>query len=221
MKKLLLLLSISLFVVTSMFADRIQERRILTSTEILKDVFKTPKTGITKDLIKNAKAIAVFPNTLRSAFFLGGRYGDGILSIKDENNSWSEPIFIHMKGLSFGMQFGVQSSDIVMIFKSNRSLDNLIKGKTTLGFDADVVVFAKGAKIESNTDEKLSADIRAFGKSSGLFVGVSVSGTSIYISDNDNFDYYGKLVYIDDILSHDIIKEKASAKKFKDVLYSF
>ncbi|WP_425532573.1 YSC84-related protein, partial [Stenotrophomonas maltophilia] len=37
-----------------------------------------------------------------------------------------------------GFQAGVQSSDVVLVFRNDRSLDNLVNGKFTLGADAGV-----------------------------------------------------------------------------------
>ncbi len=220
MKKLSVLLMLSsLFLATILSAGMEQEGRILTSAKILKDAMNAPKTGITKELLHNAKAIAIFPNTIKSAFFIGGKVGKGVLSVKNEDGKWSDPVFLSMYGLSLGMQVGFQASDIIMIFRTRRSLDDLYSGKTTLGLDAGVVAFAKGIKNEEKTDEKLAADIQAYGKSSGLFVGVSVSGASLHVSDNDNFDYYDDIVYLDNILTHDKIKDKPESEEFKQVLY--
>ncbi|NOX15412.1 MAG: lipid-binding SYLF domain-containing protein [Epsilonproteobacteria bacterium] len=222
MKKIsILFLLSSLFLASVLNAGLTQERRILTSTKILKNALNLPKTGITKALLHNAKAIAVFPNTVKSAFFIGGRMGKGILSVKDANGKWSEPIFMSIDGLSLGMQFGVSSTDIIMVFKTGRSLDGLSEGKVTIGLDAEVVAFAKGAQVSSKTDGKLAANIQSFGKSSGAFVGISIGGTSLNVSNNDDFDYYGDIIYVGDIIHHDKIRNKSEAAKFKSVLESF
>ncbi len=221
MRKIKLVFLSVVILFSSAYADLPQERMVLTSVGILKDIFKEPKTGISKELLHNAKAIAVFPNLTKSAFFFGGSYGDGILSVKNEEGKWSNPIFVHLKGLSAGIQFGYQSSDTIIVFKTDRSLDGLTQGKIKLGLAADAVAFAKGVGGGTNTDEKLAAHIRDFKKSSGVFIGVSLDGATIYISDNENFDYYGKLVYIEDIINNDIIKTNSSSKKLLKTLNSF
>jgi len=221
-KKLYVSILISCFFLTGMLnAGLIQERRILTSTKILKDVFNKPDTGITRELLKNAKAIAVFPSTMKSAFFVGARTGKGILCVKDANGEWSEPIFMELDGASFGMQFGFKATDIVMIFKTDRSLDGLSNGKTTIGLDAGVVAFIKGVGVASKTDDKLSANMQSFGKSNGAFIGISLGAASLHVSDNDDFDYYDGIVYVDDIIHKDKIKSTSEAEKFKEVLNSF
>ncbi|MDX1808697.1 MAG: lipid-binding SYLF domain-containing protein [Sulfurospirillaceae bacterium] len=219
-KVLVLLLLSSAFLASILNAGMEQERRVLTATKILQEALFAPKTGITKEVLHNAKAIAVFPNTMKGAFLIGGRIGDGVMSIKDETGNWSDPIFMHLKGLSLGFQIGVQSSDIIMIFKTERSIDGLSEGKLTLGVDAGVVVAAKGVKGGAKTDDKLAANIQSFGKSSGLFIGASLSGTTLHVSDNDDFDYYDTIVYVNDILTHDKVKSKPESEAFKKALNS-
>jgi len=209
------------FLVGILNAGLIQERRILTSAKILKEARSKPATGITRELLRNAKAIAVFPNTMKGAFFVGARIGKGVLSVKDANGQWSEPIFVGLYGLSLGMQFGFKSTDIIMVFKTDRSLDGLSEGKTTIGIDAGVVAFAKGVEGATKTDEKMASHIQSFGKSNGLFIGISLDGSSLHVSDNDDFDYYDGIVYVDDIIHKDKIKSTTETDKLKEVLNSF
>jgi len=221
MKKLsVIILLCGLFLTTVLNAGYNQERRVLTSAKILQDALKAPKTGITKKLLHNAKAIAIFPNTMKAAFLIGGRVGKGIISIRNEEGRWSEPIFVNIEGLSVGLQFGFKATDLIIIFKTDRSLDGLASGKVTIGVDAGVVAAAKGVQDGFKTDENLAANSASYGKSSGAFLGVSVSGASLYISNNDNFDYYDDLVYINDILVHDRVKDKPESEKLKKVLNS-
>ncbi|WP_331774927.1 lipid-binding SYLF domain-containing protein [Sulfurospirillum sp. 1612] len=221
MRKLLVLLLLSCaFFASILNANMEQERRVLTASKILQEALFAPKTGITKALLHNAKAIAVFPNTVKGAFLIGGRVGDGVMSVKDMDGAWSEPIFVSLKGVSVGFQIGVQSTDIIMIFKTERSIDGLSTGKLTLGVDAGVVAAAKGVKAGDKTDEKLAADIKTFGKSSGLFIGVSLSGSTLTVNDTADFNYYDTIIYVNDILTHDKIKNKPESEEFKRVLRS-
>ena len=43
-----------------------------------------------------------------------------------------------LTGASFGLQAGVQSADVILVFRSERGLDNIVNGKFTLGADAGV-----------------------------------------------------------------------------------
>src|SRR5690606_42068541 len=48
------------------------------------------------------------------------------------------PAFVTLTGGSIGFQAGVQSSDIVLVFRSERGVDSIVNGKFTLGADAGV-----------------------------------------------------------------------------------
>jgi lipid-binding SYLF domain-containing protein len=48
--------------------------------------------------------------------------------------------FITLSGGSVGFQAGVQSVDLVLIFKKRETLENIGKGSFTLGGDASVAV---------------------------------------------------------------------------------
>lgn len=219
MKKLFfaILLS-SLFLANILNAGYAQERRVLTSAKILKDISKTTKSIKIKNLLHNAKAIAVFPNTMRGAFLVGLSSGDGILSIRNEEGKWCEPIFVSLSSLSIGLQFGIKSTDLILVFKTERSLDGLSEGKATLDADAGVVGITKGIKNTVKTDGKLTAKVVGFGKSNGIYVGASVGGGSLHVNNNDDFDYYDDLVYVNDILTHDKVKDKPESIKFIQVL---
>jgi len=158
---------------------------------------------------------------MKGAFFIGAKRGEGVMCIKLPNGQWSEPIFMEIHGLSFGIQFGFESADIVMIFKTDRSLDGLSLGKTTIGLDAGIVAFAKGVGNAVETDQKIAADIQSFGKRSGAFVGISLGGASLHVNDNDDFDYYDGIVYVDDIVHQDKVRPTSEAEKLKRVLESF
>jgi len=219
MRKLFFAILLStLFLASTLNAGYIQERRVLTSTKVLNDVSKATKSIKIKNLLHSAKGIAVFPNTMRGAFFIGASTGDGILSIKNEEGKWCEPIFVSLSNLSIGLQFGIKSTDLILVFKTARSLDGLSEGKATLDADAGVVGITKGVKNAVKTDGKLAAKVEGFGTSNGLYVGASVGGGSLHVNNNDNFDYYDDLVYLNDILTHDKVKDKPESIKLIQVL---
>jgi len=58
------------------------------------------------------------PGVVKAAWALGGQYGHGIVVVKKEDGSWSNPLFIQLAGGSFGLQLGVQKADLVLVFKT-------------------------------------------------------------------------------------------------------
>src|SRR3546814_13230899 len=86
---------------------------------------------------------ALFPcttpfRTLKVGLVLGGRRGHGLMSVKTPEGVWSNPVFVKLTGGSIGFQAGVQSADVVLVFRNDRSLESIVNGKVTLGADAGV-----------------------------------------------------------------------------------
>ena len=90
---------------------------------------------------------------------IGGRRGLGLMSVKTADGTWSNPVFIKLTGGSFGFQAGVQSSDVILVFRSHRGLDNIVNGKITLGADAGVAAGPVGRNAAATTDGQLKAEI--------------------------------------------------------------
>ncbi|MFZ0928827.1 MAG: lipid-binding SYLF domain-containing protein, partial [Syntrophobacteraceae bacterium] len=86
--------------------------------------------------------------------------------------TWSNPLFFHLVGGSFGLQAGAQSSDVILVMRSIPSVDVLINGKLTLGVDAAVAAGPVGRQAEASTDSL--GIILSYSRSRGLFAGLSL-----------------------------------------------
>jgi len=107
-----------------------------------------------------------------------------------KNGSWSNPSFLYLAGGSFGLQFGALSSDIILVFKTRKSIMGLTKGNFTLGADAAVAAGPVGRRAEASTDWQLKAEIYSYARSRGFFAGISLDGSVLAIDKNSNDDFY-------------------------------
>ena len=55
-----------------------------------------------------------------------------ILVVRQDDHSWSNPAFVTLTGGSFGFQAGVQSTDVILVFKTRQGVENIQKGKLRL-----------------------------------------------------------------------------------------
>jgi lipid-binding SYLF domain-containing protein len=149
--------------------------------EVLTDLSAIPLRGIPPALLSDAQGVAIIPNVVKAGFVIGGRGGHGIVMAKDKDGRWGEPTFINLGGASVGFQAGVQSTDVVLVFRNRRSLDRLLegKGKITLGGDASISAGPLGRDAMAGTDAKLEGEILSYSRSRGLFAGVSFDGAVI------------------------------------------
>ena len=150
-----------------------------------------------RDHAKEAKAIYIVPSLLRGAFIFGGAGGSGVLIVKKEDGSWSEPAFYTMGSASFGLQIGGDASEIVLVVRTQRGLEAFYSTDFRLGGDLSVAVGPEGAGARGGG---ITGDFVSFGKAKGAFAGISVDGQGVAVSDTANMNYYGKPVRPTDIL---------------------
>ena len=169
-----------------------EDERATNAVRVLNEIQRIPENGIPDKLLDEGKAIIVIPDTLKAGLVIGGRRGHGLMSVKNPDGSWSQPVFIKLTGGSIGFQAGVQSSDVVLVFRNDRSLDSIVNGKFTLGADASVAAGPVGRSAQASTDEQLKAEIYSYSRARGLFAGVSLDGTWLRMDHTANQRVYGK-----------------------------
>lgn len=190
-------------------ASRIdQEEKLDSVIEVLEKASRIPEQGIPPRLLRGAQGIAVVPGVIKAGFMIGGSYGKGLLLVRNEQGQWNPPLFIALAAGSFGWQIGAQSTDVVLVFKTRRSIDGIIHGTFTLGADAAIAAGPVGRRGEAATDAELKAEILSYSRSRGLFAGVSLEGSNIAIDHDANQSYYGKALRPAEILEG---KESAPA----------
>lgn len=166
-----------------------QYDRAQDAAEILADLTATPDKGIPKSLLDRAEGIAVFPHVVKAAFGVGGRWGKGLVSIR-QANGWSAPTYVEITGGSFGFQIGGQATDLVLVFTSRKGVDSLLSSKVKLGADASIAAGPVGRAAEAGTDIKLNAEIYAYSRSKGLFAGISLDGAVVSFDNSANRKVY-------------------------------
>lgn len=164
--------------------------RVKDAIEVIEEMVAIPEEGIPEALLSKAYGIAIIPKVIKAAWVVGGRYGKGVLLVRNEKGRWGNPCFIRIAGGSVGWQIGVQSADIILVFKKRKSIESITEGKITLGADAGVAAGPIGRRAEVSTDIELEAEIFSYSKSKGLFAGVSIEGSAIQIDEKANASFY-------------------------------
>ena len=147
--------------------------------------------------LKNAKAVLIIPNLLKAGFVFGGSGGNGVLLARDEKTGdWSQPAFYSIGSVTFGMQIGGESAEVIMVIRTQKALDALFTTEFKLGGDTSISAGPKGAGAKS----AVKTDIVSFSKSKGLFAGLNLEGSRLKVSDDSNKAYYDQAVSPLDIL---------------------
>jgi lipid-binding SYLF domain-containing protein len=195
------------------------DRRVDAATEVLEQLSRIPEQSIPPSLLRNAYAVAVIPGVIKAGFIIGGSYGKGVLVVRRPNGRWSNPSFITLGAGSLGWQAGAQSSDIILVFKSRKGVENIAKGKLTLGGDANVAAGPVGRHARAATDLRLKAEIYSYSRNRGLFAGISLEGAYISMDQKANYAYYQSgQGTAKNILSDDHIPTPIHAKRFIETL---
>ena len=83
------------------------------------------------------------------------------------NGQWSVPVYIDVRGGSFGLQIGVDSTDLVLVFNDEKGIDALVDGKLELGAEASIAAGPVGRAARVGTDIKLESAIFSYSRSKG------------------------------------------------------
>jgi len=145
---------------------------------------------IPESLLADAHGVAIVPNVVKVSFIAGLRRGRGVLLVKNEAGAWIPPQFVTLTGGSIGYQVGLQATDVILVFKTRKSIQGLLGGTLTLGADAAVAAGPVGRNAGAATDAGLKAEIYTYSRSRGLFAGVSLDGTVLEVDQLANSLYY-------------------------------
>ena len=168
-----------------------ETERANNAVRVLKETMTAPDKRVPSGMLSNAYAVAVIPDVIKAGFVIGGRHGVGLVSIKAADGTWSNPSFVSMTGGSIGFQAGVQSTDVILVFRTQRGVDSIVHGKFTLGADASVAAGPVGRDAHAATDAQLKAEIYSYSRSRGLFAGIALDGSVLAIDNDANQAVYG------------------------------
>lgn len=146
---------------------------------------------IPRTLINGAKCIAVFPSVVQAGFIVGGKRGQGVVSCRDpQTDQWDEsaPAFYTLTGGSVGLQAGVKSSSIILLFLNRNGVDNLLRSHIKLGSDIGITAGPKG--YDASIQGAPAPVVSYTASSKGLFAGVNLQGSSMSFNRQANLDVY-------------------------------
>lgn len=197
------------------WAQAREQGRLLMASQVLEELRASRDQFIPDWLLERAYGIAVIPDMGKAAFFFGGRHGNGALVVRDKDGRFSNPVFISVTGGSFGFQWGIQATDIVLVFTTRKGVEGITGGKFTLGADASVAAGPVGRQASAATDATFRSEVYSYSRTRGVFAGIALDGSVLRVDDDADEAYYGKK----DITGTDIIAGKVrsnddSARRF-------
>ncbi len=192
-----------------------EEARLIEASGVLEELFAQRDTSIPDRLMARAYGVVVIPNVVKVAAVVGGRRGSGAMVVRDANGKFSDPIMVSLTGGNVGWQIGVQSTDIVLVFTTKKSIEGITDGKLTLGADASVAAGPVGRSASAATDQNFTAEVYSYSRNRGLFAGVALDGSILNIDSKSNKGLYGKTAPAADIIAGTITTDADAANRFE------
>ena len=157
--------------------------------------------------------IIIMPQLIKGGFIFAGAGGKAVLIARDKmTEEWSEPVFLTSIGVSVGLQVGAKSSQVIILIRTERGLEEFYTSSINLGVEGSIAIGPHGATGAAATAPTLKADYLSFAKSKGLFASLSLDGSNMRINNKWNEQYYGRKVRPTDILLKREVSNPKSAK---------
>src|SRR5262245_24857399 len=197
MQKLIGTMLIAIMGAAAAFGATKEEERLAHAATALGEIMSAPDKGIPGGVLNKADCIVIIPGMKKGGFIVGGRYGKGMVSCRNQaKTQWGAPAMLEMGGGSFGLQIGASAIDVVMLVMDRGGVDSLLKDKFTLGGDASVAAGPVGRAGTAETDA-LMTKILSYSRSKGV-AGLELKGTTL--DDNANKALYGEDIDAKEIL---------------------
>lgn len=196
--------------------------RVLEALDTLNMAMKQDDKAVPRDLLKQAKAVAIFPGMLKAGFIIGGEGGTGVVLMRHKDGSFSPPAFFTMGGASVGLQIGASSTDLILVVMKKRGLDGILKNQVKFGAGVSAAVGPVGRSASAGlTAAAKGADVLSYSWSKGLFAGVALDGMGMEYDKKTSKNYYGKALSVTDVLEKGKVKPPASAQKLMSALAKY
>lgn len=165
--------------------------KLQKAEQVLRASLEAPDKGIPKDALEKAQCVGVFPDVTKGAFIIGGQGVSGVITCRDSSGKMGAPAFFKIGGGSVGWQFGGQQTDLVMLIMNESGMRHLLADKFTIGAEATATAGPVGRTAKAATDAELHAEILAWSRSQGAFLGAALDGTVIKPDEEKNKAMYG------------------------------
>jgi SH3 domain-containing YSC84-like protein 1 len=192
---------LALFAAPVARADSDQQNLVDLARITVDDLRKDREFGNARELMHTAKGVLIVPALIKGGFFFGGEGGEGVLLVRHEENDWSSPAFYTMASASFGLQIGLEQSELVVFVMTDRALRDFMSDEFKIGAQAGLAIVTLGSEAEASTTTNFHPDIIVWSSATGAYAGLTLNGSLIKPRDTWNEAYYGRPESVRNIIS--------------------
>jgi lipid-binding SYLF domain-containing protein len=193
------LLPVALLVAPSVRAQSSQQVVIDGARKVLADLRHDKAFGNAAHLMREARAVFIVPKLVKGGFIVGGEGGNGVLMVQ-RRGSWSAPAFFAIGAGSFGLQAGLEQSEMIMLIMTQKGLDGVLRDNFKIGAQAGIAVVTLGSGVEGAIGGASLPDVVVWSSSTGLYGGLTVDGSVIKSEPDQTAEFYGRRVTPRDVL---------------------
>ena len=133
------------------------------------------QAGETRQLLRDAAGVLVFPDIVKVGFGVGGQYGEGVLLIDGEPDG-----YYSTAGASFGLQLGVEFKSEIIVFVTEQSLQAFRSQRGfRVGVDANVAMIPPKSLAELSSAGARDEIVGFVLTTEGLMANLSFEGAKI------------------------------------------
>ncbi len=181
------------------------------ASQTIADLRHDKAFGNARQLLQRARAVLIVPRLFKGGFIVGGEGGTGVLLARGPGNTWSDPAFYAIGSASFGLQAGLEQSEMILLVMTQKGLNALLRDQFKVGAQAGIAVANLGSGVEGAVGGG-GPDIVVWSSSSGVYAGVALNGSIIRSQPDDDHAYYGRPLTTRDVLyGHAVAAPHAAA----------
>ncbi|WP_457599484.1 lipid-binding SYLF domain-containing protein [Hydrogenimonas sp.] len=127
------------------------------------------------EFLEKAKGYLVFPNVYKAGFGIGGEYGEGALLVHGRIVDYYSTL-----SASIGFQLGAQKKSVIIVFLTQKALDDFRKSDGwKVGVDGSVAIAKWGVGEDINTIDFKDPVVGFIFGNKGLMYNLTLEGSKI------------------------------------------
>jgi len=173
-----------------------------------------------RDMIRSSVGL-VFITLVRVGFLFTGTIGSGLVVAKRPDGSWSAPSALASLGIGWGLQFGGEVTDVVILLNSRKAVEAFSgRGSVSIGTQLSICVgpVGRGASKDVRAGDAGLGSAFSYAHSKGLFVGASLEAGTIMARSEANRAFYGATVTPKELLLGNYPPPKAAESLYSAIL---
>jgi len=140
------------------------------------------------NMLKKAKGVFLVPSLAKGAMVIGGSGGSGVLLVRRNATTWSDPAFFSVGSISIGAQAGGKVGPVAMFLMTDKAVSSFTQSNNfSLNGDASVTVVKWSPAVQGSVGK---GDVVLWSGENGLFAGFDLKGSDIVADVREDKAFY-------------------------------